>query len=125
MMIKTLYDITKHSLVNYPQNPLERSDWLFAYPAQPILVINQVKWTEGCVDAINKAYEGNSLAIAEYFEFMKDLITAEVNIVRQKLNTLQRTMMGALIVIDVHARDVVGNMVKEKVSNLNDFEWSK
>ena len=82
MMIKTLYDITKHSMLNYPQNPLERSDWLFAYPAQPILVINQVKWTEGCVDAINKAYEGNSLAIAEYFELMKDLITAEVNIVR-------------------------------------------
>ena len=88
MMIKTLYDISKAAIASYPQNPLERKDWLFNYPAQPILVVDLIKWTEGCVDAINKAYEGNSLAIAEYFDFMKDLITAEVNIVRQKLNTL-------------------------------------
>jgi len=37
---------------------------------------------------------------------MKEIITAQVNIVRENLNTLQRTLMGALIVIDVHARDV-------------------
>ena len=39
---------------------------------------------------------------------MKELINREVAIVRTDLNTLQRTLMGALIVLDVHARDVVG-----------------
>lgn len=34
-------------------------------------------------------------------------------------------MMGALIVIDVHAREVVRNMIDKRVSNLNDFEWTK
>jgi len=38
---------------------------------------------------------------------MKEMITRMVAIVRKDLNTLQRTLMGALIVIDVHARDVV------------------
>lgn len=33
--------------------------------------------------------------------------------------------MGALIVIDVHARDVVTTMTNLNVSQLNDFEWSK
>jgi hypothetical protein len=31
--------------------------------------------------------------------------------------------MGALITIDVHARDVIGNLVKEGVSDVNAFEW--
>lgn len=37
----------------------------------------------------------------------------------------QRTLMGALITIDVHARDVVRSMVKNEVSSVTDFEWTK
>ena len=33
--------------------------------------------------------------------------------------------MGALIVLDVHARDVVQNLAKFEIESLNDFEWSK
>jgi dynein heavy chain len=38
---------------------------------------------------------------------MKEMITRMVAIVRKDLNILERMLMGALIVIDVHARDVV------------------
>lgn len=69
--------------------------------------------------------EGETTALMEYFDFMKELINGEVNIVRGQLNTLQRMLMGALIVLDVHARDVVGSMVDLNVSGLNDFEWAK
>jgi dynein heavy chain len=31
--------------------------------------------------------------------------------------------LSALIVIEVHARDVVTNMLKEQVSSANAFEW--
>lgn len=48
-----------------------------------------------------------------------------VAIVRKDLNILQRTLMGALIVLDVHARDVVSELVQKRVNNLNDFEFSK
>jgi hypothetical protein len=33
--------------------------------------------------------------------------------------------MGALIVLDVHCRDVTGAITKENVMNINDFDWSK
>lgn len=33
--------------------------------------------------------------------------------------------MCALIVLDVHARDVVGEMCASNVSSLNDFDWAK
>lgn len=42
---------------------------------------------------------------------------------RGKLTSRERQVLSALIVIEVHARDVVNNMINEKVNNLNDFEW--
>jgi dynein heavy chain len=52
---------------------------------------------------------------------MKEMINKMVAIVRKDLNTLQRTLMGALIVLDVHARDVVTELIQKNVKTLNDF----
>lgn len=46
-----------------------------------------------------------------------------VSLVRGKLTKLARIIMSALIVIEVHSRDVVGTMVEQGVKNVNDFEW--
>ena len=44
-------------------------------------------------------------------------------LVRSPLSKIGRQILSALIVIEVHARDVVTNMVDQEVSNVNDFEW--
>ena len=44
-------------------------------------------------------------------------------LVRQPLSRIGRQVLSALIVIEVHAREVVMNMIKESVRNINDFEW--
>ena len=44
-------------------------------------------------------------------------------LVRSPLSKTGRQILSALIVIEVHARDVVSNMVNEDVCNVNDFEW--
>ncbi len=43
--------------------------------------------------------------------------------VRGKLTKLERKTIGALIVIDVHARDVVKILADTKVSSEIDFDW--
>jgi len=45
--------------------------------------------------------------------------------VRQRLSKLAKVSVNALIVIDVHARDVIGDMVDEKINDVNAFEWVK
>ena len=44
-------------------------------------------------------------------------------LVRGSLSTIGRQILSALIVIEVHARDVVNKILEEEISNVNDFEW--
>jgi hypothetical protein len=44
--------------------------------------------------------------------------------VRGKLDHLARCTLGALIVIDVHARDVVEMLIQAKITSQLDFEWT-
>ncbi|CAN0171240.1 unnamed protein product [Lampetra fluviatilis] len=46
-----------------------------------------------------------------------------VALVRGELTRSQRAVLSALIVVEVHAQDVVGALVREDVSSTNDFEW--
>ena len=42
---------------------------------------------------------------------------------RGQLTSLERATCGALVVIDVHARDVVVDMSKSGVEDVRDFNW--
>ena len=46
-----------------------------------------------------------------------------VELVRRKLTKLQAVTLNALIVIDVHAKDVVERLWKDNVSDKAEFEW--
>lgn len=53
MMVKSLYDTSKHSLRDYPDDdPLNREKWLFSFNAQTTLLIDQIKWTTGVTEAV-------------------------------------------------------------------------
>jgi dynein heavy chain len=43
--------------------------------------------------------------------------------VREKLNKLQSITLGALIVIEVHAMDVVGTLKADRIDDIAAFEW--
>lgn len=44
-------------------------------------------------------------------------------LVRNPQTEIQRLMLEAVITIEVHARDVLYQLVKDKVTNINDFNW--
>lgn len=46
-----------------------------------------------------------------------------VLLVRQKLSKMATITINALIVIDVHAKDVVFRLCEERVEDVNAFEW--
>jgi len=126
MMVTTLYDITKKAYLEYPKNGLERDEWLFSYPAQCVLVVDIIMWTAGCTQAILDVEQGrNKDAIKDFLEFSKQQIGKMIDLVRGQRTIAERTMLGALVVLDVHARDVVDKLIRDNVSSISDFEWTK
>tara|TARA_B110000503_G_scaffold70407_1_gene109551 strand:- start:474 stop:614 length:141 start_codon:yes stop_codon:yes gene_type:complete len=44
-------------------------------------------------------------------------------LVRSDLSELDRMTLGAMVVLDVHNRDVIVNLIKENIKSVNEFSW--
>lgn len=125
-MNQCLYDITKKAFNKYPLDGTKRDEWLFDYPAQPVLTIDMVKWTSGVDHAIEEIQSGReTTALQSFMEFSDKQLSAMIKLVRGHLKPLQRQMMGALIVLDVHNKTTVKNMMDAKVDKTEHFDWQK
>lgn len=94
-----------------------RTEWVLQWPGQVVICGAQFYWTQAVSKALDekKIEEYHVVQLAE----LDDLRT----LVRGKLTKKSRETLSALITIEVHARDVVINLIKEKVSDVNAFEW--
>lgn len=77
-----------------------------------------------CLQEVTEAIiSGGSSGLTQYgVKCTKDL-SAIVELVRGTLTKLERASCSALIVIDVHARDVVVAMSEQGVEKVTDFDW--
>ena len=90
-------------------------DW----PGQVVLCVSQIYWTT----EVHEALLTGTAGLADYKQKLDEQLSHIVTLVRGKLSKQNRTTLGALVVIDVHARDVIEDMVKKGVDNDLDFQW--
>ena len=102
-----------------------RDKWLFGpYPAQSQLLVEMARWQESMTDVIHSASTKKSALRDEqewYLGLMRDL----VEITRGDMNLLHRTLICALMTLDVHARDVIELLAHENVETIDNFLWQK
>uniref|UniRef100_A0A2K5RBI2 Dynein axonemal heavy chain 12 n=1 Tax=Cebus imitator TaxID=2715852 RepID=A0A2K5RBI2_CEBIM len=78
----------------------------------------QIYW---CMPVVPPTQEAEGLK--KYYKELQNQLNDIVELVRGKLSKQTRTTLGALVTIDVHARDVVMDMIEMGVSHDTDFQW--
>eukprot|EP00794_Sanderia_malayensis_P012733 gene12733-14038_t len=115
MMRKSLKEILFDALQAYSE--MDRKDWVLRWPGQIVIAGCQTYWTS----EVSEALEEDNLP--ELYEHLQEQLSDLVALVRGKLSNIARLILSALIVIEVHACDVVAKLLKENVKGVNDFEW--
>ncbi|OMJ85153.1 hypothetical protein SteCoe_13621 [Stentor coeruleus] len=117
MMKESVRHVLKNSIEDYKVKI--RNDWVLLHPGQCVLNGSQVHWTKEVEEAILKGLQG----VKEYHMFLDTMLMETVKLVRGNITTQQSITLGALIVIDVHAKDVVHRLIENKVTTIDDFDW--
>ncbi|XP_050431121.1 dynein axonemal heavy chain 1-like [Adelges cooleyi] len=114
-MRATLKESFRGSLAKVEITP--RNKWVFEWPGQVVIGVSQTSWTAHVEHGIM------TNTLKNYYEIMLSQLTGLRTLVVSPLKPLERQVLSALIVIEVHARDVLSNLVTLKIKNVNDFDW--
>ncbi|XP_073386521.1 uncharacterized protein [Physcomitrium patens] len=114
-MRNSLKDVTRRAFEAYATS--ERVPWIVHWPGQVVLCISSMYWTLEMGAAIHAD------ALQAYERKCTSQLQDIVNKVRGQLSKLERKTIGALIVIDVHARDVCKALAEQGVNDELDFDW--
>ncbi|TGZ66131.1 hypothetical protein CRM22_005485 [Opisthorchis felineus] len=115
MMRTSVRTIIGRALEAYTRTP--RTEWVLQWPGQVVIAGCQTYWTS----EVTSALAGGSLE--QLYPNLLRQLDGLRELVRGDLTKIGLMTLSALIVIEVHARDVVSRMMEEGVRNVNDFEW--
>ncbi|KAG5501858.1 hypothetical protein JKF63_04128 [Porcisia hertigi] len=115
VMKVSLYSHMHRTIEMAPQS--QREKWIFQHPAQCIQAVDMILWTGQVEAAIDSA------SLQTFYQDYHGQILQMVELTRQTLSKLQRTLVGTLIVLNVHNRDIVQKLSSECVTSVEDFAW--
>ena len=100
----------------------ERRKWVLDHAGQIVIAAAQIYWTLEIEEALNN--EG-ILGLEKYAKKSELQLLELVEVVQSPLDRRQRVNMGALITIEVHAKDTCFNMLSSKTDSITSFDWIK
>ncbi|KAG8130386.1 hypothetical protein E2320_017073 [Naja naja] len=123
-MFTSLRRLSKAAIADYQSR--ERTEWVVAgHPSQVVLTISQLMWCRDLTQCLEGEDHDHLVALEEFENENFDRLNALASLVRGILPKIHRNIITALITIDVHARDIVTELVKQKVDSVDNFDWQR
>ncbi|MEE6504167.1 hypothetical protein FKM82_005082, partial [Ascaphus truei] len=114
--------ITKEAIFRYCEDK-SRVDWMLSYQGMVVLAGNQVWWTWEVGDVFCKIKKGDKQALKHYAKKMHQQINELVTRITKPLSRNDRKKYNSVLIIDVHARDIVDIFVRDSIMDAREFEW--
>ncbi|XP_074141707.1 dynein axonemal heavy chain 6 isoform X2 [Sminthopsis crassicaudata] len=123
-MFTSLRRLSKAAIADYQSKT--RIEWVVAdHPSQVVLTISQIMWCRDLTECLEGEDQDNLLAMEIFERTNFERLNGLAGLVRGSLPKLHRNIITALITIDVHARDIVSELVQSKISTSDCFEWQR
>lgn len=122
-MFSSLKKCMKQSLNDF-ESAESREVWLRRWPSQIVLTVSQTMWSRDLSEILEADFDRVE-ALEDYEKKSFQDLNKLAQLVRQDLPELLRMTLVSLITIDVHARDIVTEMVRSRVDDDSNFEWLK
>uniref|UniRef100_A0A287AF97 Dynein axonemal heavy chain 10 n=1 Tax=Sus scrofa TaxID=9823 RepID=A0A287AF97_PIG len=114
--------ITKEAIFRYCEDRT-RVDWMLLYQGMVVLAASQVWWTWEVEDVFRKVQQGEKQAMKNYGRKMHQQIDELVTRITMSLSRNDRKKYNTILIIDVHARDIVDSFIRSSILEAREFEW--
>ncbi|GET87016.1 dynein heavy chain, putative [Leishmania tarentolae] len=111
----------KEANAGYIEKP--RNEWIYQYPCQAVIVASRIWFTTEVHQAFTQIEEGNDMGMKDLLKSQKLQLDSLIKEVLLDRSSTERKMLVHLITIDVHNRDIVQNMVDDRVDSVDAFSW--
>eukprot|EP01012_Entosiphon_sulcatum_P041182 TRINITY_DN5499_c0_g1_i1.p1 TRINITY_DN5499_c0_g1~~TRINITY_DN5499_c0_g1_i1.p1 ORF type:complete len:4402 (-),score=749.29 TRINITY_DN5499_c0_g1_i1:60-13265(-) len=119
-MTTTIRRLLKRALQDYDSR--ERLHWIKEYPCQVVLCVTHIYWTSDVTECLRSP--------TPHLQLQKYKATGDAELEKltdatrtEGLTVLQRNVLSSLVVVDVHCRDVLEELLAETTSD--SFTWQK
>ncbi|KAK4472821.1 hypothetical protein MN116_004037, partial [Schistosoma mekongi] len=117
VMVNSVHLNINNALNDYLKT--SRKDWVKIWCGQAILAGSMYYWTMNVEEALQNGID----SMMNYLKVNNQQIDEIVAMVRGQLSKQNRTTLQALIVLDVHARDVLAELISLKCQSNTEFSW--
>lgn len=120
-MRKSLQKISKEGTFFYAKQ--DRVQWVDDNIGMTGLLGTQIWWTWEVEDVFHRVRDGNKHAMKQFADKLTSQLNDLVDKVRQQISSHMRKKVNSLLIIDVHARDIVDKFVRDSILDEREFAW--
>ena len=122
MLLQVVNSAIKMAVSTFHDKP--RSEWVFEYGAQMVLVAGQVNFTSEVNAAFDLLESGDRKSLERLLGLLSDYLGSLITLIQQGLeskNDMQKVM--SLVTMDIHGRDVLEALIQDDCDTVACFAW--